>query len=129
MCYCKSRGSQGWIKYVNLYGLFLIVLAPWTSNDVIAMHNPQARLLQLHLPHHYLERTYDPVCKRVSDMRGVSASIVAELLVALPSSCVQVSGSQSVGSRTFCRSCPPMLNVLKHIKTFFQDTNKEKKSM
>ena len=61
------------------------------------------RLLQLHLPHHYLDilfRIYDTVCRRVSDMRGVSASIIAELLVALPSCCVQASGSQSIGSRT-----------------------------
>ena len=62
-------------------------------------------------------------------MRGVSASIVGELLMALLSSCVQASGSQSLGSQTFCRSCLPMLNVLKHIKTFFQDMNKEKRTM
>ena len=62
-------------------------------------------------------------------MRGVSPSIVGELLMAMLSSCVQASGSQSLGSRTFCRFCPPMLNVLKHIKTFFQDMNKEKMTM
>ena len=62
-------------------------------------------------------------------MRGVSASIVGELLMALLSSRVQASGSQSLGSRTFCRFCPPRPNVLKHIKTFFQDMNKEKMTM
>ena len=58
-------------------------------------------------------------------MRGLSASIVGELLMAViyPSG-VQASGSQSLGSRTFCRSCPPRPHVLKHIKTFFQDMNK-----
>ena len=40
MCYCKS-GSRG-EGYVNMYCLFLIVLAPWPSNDVMAMHDPQA---------------------------------------------------------------------------------------
>ena len=62
-------------------------------------------------------------------MRGVSASIVGELLMALISSNVQASGSQSLGSRTFCRFCPPRPNVLKRIKTFFQDMNKEKMTM
>ena len=32
---------KGWIKYVNLHGPFIIVLAPWNSNDVMAMHDPQ----------------------------------------------------------------------------------------
>ena len=61
-------------------------------------------------------------------MRGASASIVGEVLMDLlyPSG-VQASGSQSLGSRTFCRSCPPRQHVLKHIKTFFQDMNKTKK--
>ena len=62
-------------------------------------------------------------------MRGVSASIVGELLMTLLSSCVQASGSQSLGSRTFCRFCPLRPNVLKHIKTFFQDMSKEKMTM
>ena len=61
-------------------------------------------------------------------MRGLSASIVGELLMAvLYPSGVQASGSQSLGSRTFCRSCSPRQHVLKHIKTFFQDMNKKKK--
>ena len=63
-------------------------------------------------------------------MRGVRASIVAELLVDLTSFSagrVQASGSHSVGSRTYGRSCPPMPYVLKHIENFFQDTNKEKR--
>ena len=62
-------------------------------------------------------------------MRGISASIVGELLMALLSSRIQASGSQSLGSRTFCRFCPPRPNVLKHIKTFFLDMNKEKMTM
>ena len=37
---------------------------------------------------------------------------------------VEASGSQSLGSRTFCISCSPRLHVLKHSKTFFQDMNK-----
>ena len=37
---------------------------------------------------------------------------------------VQASGSLSSGSRTFWRFCPPMLHVLKHSKTVFQDMNK-----
>ena len=49
--------------------------------------------------------------------------------MALLSSRVQASGSQSLGSRDFCRFCPPRPNVLKHIKTFFQDRNKEKMTM
>ena len=53
-------------------------------------------------------------------MRGLSASIVGELLMAV----IYPSGVQSLGSRTFCRSCPSRPHVLKHIKTFFQDMSK-----
>ena len=49
VCYCKSRCSQGLIKYVNMHYLFLIVIAPWPSNDVMAMHGPQAHFWCLQL--------------------------------------------------------------------------------
>ena len=37
---------KGQIKYVNLHGLFIIVLA-WNSNDVMAMPDPQAQFFRL----------------------------------------------------------------------------------
>ena len=36
-----------WIKYVNLHGLFILVHAPWNSNDGMAMHDPQVDFLGL----------------------------------------------------------------------------------